>query len=177
MWLTFGNIEFRDDLMSRKNTKYSGYVVTGVKKGFDGEPDEEYSKIIFEGAFTTVKQGDNSVTMSLIEFFKLCQPGDMIAIKSERAGQEKWNWKISEVENRTRPVLDAGAFVDKNTKAVSLADAELVLVSVAANAVLSSDAYKQKLSNASVDGIIAEARDVINMISQLQDSCPAGLKE
>lgn len=174
MWLIFDKIEFSDSLMSRKGTAYSGYVVTGMKKGFETDPDEPYSKIIFDNTFTTVKQGDNSATMSLVEFFKACQSGDLVVMKSERAGAEKWNWKISEVENRTRPVLDANAFAGQSaTKCESLVDP---LTSIVTNVIMSMPEQQKLLSGKSVDAIIADVRSMYDTVNQLVD-CPAGLKE
>ena len=110
MWLIFDSIEHRTDLESRKGTTYSGYVLSGLKKGYDTEPDEPYSKILFDGTIVTVIQGASKVQMDLVEFFQQCNKDDLVVIKQEKAGAEKWNWKITEVENRTRKVVDNTVF-------------------------------------------------------------------
>lgn len=148
MWMTFDSCEFRTDLESRKGKAYSAFLLSGTKKGFGDAPDEPYSKPFFEGHLVTVKQGKNEFEMHLNEFFELCEPGDTISIKQEKAGSELWNWRISEVENKTRSVV-AGDSVSAVGSAQSSASNPAVFdeikATVMVGALASAGVFKMEL--------------------------------
>lgn len=99
MWIVFDSITRHDDLVSSKTgNTYTGYVLKGTKKGFQGEPDAPYEKVFFDTQATTViEKGVSRPGKSVVQFFqKACKPGDTIIIKNERDGK---NWRIVSVEN------------------------------------------------------------------------------
>lgn len=99
MWFTFQNIEEKKNMPSRTGKTFDGYVVTGIKKGFDGAEDTEYTKVIFDTqVITVIEKGVTRRGQSLVQFLqKACKPGDTLVIKSERDGKF-WRW--ASIENR-----------------------------------------------------------------------------
>lgn len=112
MWFVFDNIEHRTDLQGQSGKTYSGYVVTGTKRGFDGAPDAPYQKVLFENqSCTIVERGIPRPGMSIVQFFqKGVKPGELLVIKSEREGRF-WRWstitKRDEVIPTYEPLTDA----------------------------------------------------------------------
>jgi hypothetical protein len=97
-WIKFEKIEFKDNLKSKAGTPYSAHVLTGIKKGYDGAPDEPYQKTLFENVPTTViESGVERPGISIVSFFsKGCLPGDTVIIKNVRRAK---GWEIASVEN------------------------------------------------------------------------------
>lgn len=105
MWFIYESLTHRNDLESRKGDKYSAYVLEATKKVYKGD-DEPYSKIIFENTFVKIIDRKGETEMVVNEFFDMCQPGDLIDMKSEKNGDF---WNIVSLENKTRSVLPEGA--------------------------------------------------------------------
>ncbi len=95
MWLKFESIEKKNDLVSKKTgTTYSAYIVKGIKRGFQEEPDQPWEKIFFDGSVTTtIEHGIPRNNQSVVGFFtKAVKPGDTVVIKHERAkGRQGWD--------------------------------------------------------------------------------------
>lgn len=122
MWVEFDKIEYQKGIMSQKGTVYDGYVATGTKRGYQGEPDAPWRKIFFDTQATTIiERGLNRPGCSIVEFLqKGVKHGDTLCIRSEREGAF---WRIISMENiagskptyeplpdsGTGPLQDAGA--------------------------------------------------------------------
>lgn len=93
MWLKFDSIDYRENLEGQSGKKYSAWVVSGTKKGFKGEPDQPYTKVLFENqTITVIERGITRPGQSVVQFFqKAAKPGDVFDIKSERDGKF-WKW-------------------------------------------------------------------------------------
>ena len=102
MWVVFENLEFRTDLESKKGNKYSAWIMSGIKKGWQEEEDSPYSKQFFDGTFVTVKDRKGEVEMDMKEFFEACEPGDTVVLENKKDGA---NWKVVSLENKNRSVL------------------------------------------------------------------------
>lgn len=163
MWLIFDKIEFRTDLESKKGKQYSAYVVTGTEKGFQEDPDKPYNKIIFDDAVVTVVQGTKEVEMNLPEFFKLCKEEDLIAVKSEHIGPEKWRWRIARVENKTRKVLDDAALAS-NTSANGSSGTSVG--AVVTTALLSLPEYQEELKDKSMEDVVKYVSDMLATVEE-----------
>lgn len=113
MWLTFEDIEFRTDLISKKGNKYSAHLLTATKKGYGDEEDSPYSKPIFEDTFTTVisRNGKREAEMAAHEFFEACEAGDLVIMTNKREGER---WVMESLQNKTRDVLPEDAGVTGN---------------------------------------------------------------
>lgn len=100
MWITYQNVEEKKGLPSRSGGTYDAWILSGIKRGFDGTPDEPYSKVIFDTTTVSVKEkGVVRRGQSLLQFLqKACSPGDTLVIKSERDGKF-WRWSL--IENRS----------------------------------------------------------------------------
>lgn len=100
MWLNFSGVEYKTDLKNRDGKQYSGWVITGTRRGFDGAEDTDWSRVIFENTpVTVIEQGIHRAGQSLLQFLqKACQPGDLLVIKSVRKGTR---WEIATIENRS----------------------------------------------------------------------------
>lgn len=98
MWFVFNNIELKHDLVSRAGKTFTGYVLNGEKKGYNGEPNTPYQKILFENTVATViEQGIERPNCSVVQFFqKACRPGDIVIMKFSRRGGNMWD--IASVE-------------------------------------------------------------------------------
>jgi hypothetical protein len=96
-WITFKSIEFKDDLVSKAGAPYSAYVLKAVKRGFEGEEDAPYEKILFEGRpVTVIEEGVARPGISVVQFFqKACKPGDLVIMRNVRKGK---NWELDSVE-------------------------------------------------------------------------------
>lgn len=122
MWFKFENIEEKHDLVGQSGKKYSGFVVTGMKKGFQGEPDTPYQKTLFSNqAITVIERGITRPGQSVVQFFqKAAQPGDMFDIKSEREGKF-WRWiSIAKLEDNN-PTYEP--LTDEQVKAYEMVQA------------------------------------------------------
>jgi len=99
-WITFESIEFNPKCVSKKGTTFAGYVMKGVKRGFDGAADEPYSKFFFDNSATTViEKGIERPNVSIVQFLqKACASGDTLVFKNVRRGGK---WELESVENRT----------------------------------------------------------------------------
>ncbi len=100
MWVIFDKIQYRDDLVGKESGKtYSGWEATGTKKGYQGTPDEDWTKVFFDNQTTTViENGLPNHNQSIVQFFqKACKQGDRLSIKMERDGRF---WRIVSIENR-----------------------------------------------------------------------------
>ena len=96
-WITFDSIEFKDNLVSKAGTPFSAYILKGTKRGFAGEEDKPFEKILFEGRpVTVIEQGIARPGISVVQFFqKACKPGDLVIMKSIRKGTR---WELESVE-------------------------------------------------------------------------------
>lgn len=96
-WITFKEIEFKDDLVSKAGNPYAAYVLTGTKRGFAGDKDEPFEKILFEGQpVTVIEKGIRRPGISVVQFFqKACKPGDLVIMRSVRKGTR---WELESVE-------------------------------------------------------------------------------
>lgn len=129
MWLIFDSLEHKTDLISRKGTTYSAYVLKGTKKGMAEKPDEPYEKILFETtACDVIEKGITRPNCSVIQFFqKAVKPGDTVVMKMVKgSGPNMWN--IESLENlRTKiptyePLPDTVEAVPVVTPAPSVPD-------------------------------------------------------
>lgn len=93
MWFIFDSIELKHDLVARSGRTFSGYVLSGERKGYDKEPNTPYQKIVFENTATTViEKGIERPNCSVVQFFqKACNPGDIVIIKFSRRGGNMWD--------------------------------------------------------------------------------------
>lgn len=107
MWFVFDNIEHRNDLQGQSGKKYSGYVVTGTKRGYDGAPDVPYQKILFENqSCTVIERGIPRPGVSIVQFFqKGVKPGDLLVIKNERDGRF-WKWDTITKRDESIPTYE-----------------------------------------------------------------------
>lgn len=137
MWLVFEDIQYRTDLTSKKGDTYSGYVVTGTKKGWQDEPDSPYSKIIFENVMTNVVEDNDSVEMALYEFFQSCKSGDLVVVNSVKDGKF---WKIESVENKNRKILSGVV----KSEPSSSSDSSLIAATVFVNTLVNNGHYQDK---------------------------------
>lgn len=100
MWLAFEKLEEKKNMVSRNGKTFDGWVIHGIKKGYQETPDEPYTKTIFPNqTITVVEQGINRHGQSLLQFIqKAVKPGDTLSITSERDGKF-WRW--TKIENRS----------------------------------------------------------------------------
>lgn len=93
MWFRFESIDEKHDLIGQSGKPYSGFVVSGVKLGYQDTPDQPYQKVLFSNqACTIIEHGITRPGMSIVQFFqKAAKPGDVFDIKSEREGKF-WKW-------------------------------------------------------------------------------------
>lgn len=100
MWFIYDKIEFKDDLVSRAGKRYSGWLLQGEKKGFNGEPNQPWQKTLFEStAATVIEKGIDRPNCSVVQFFqKACQPGDTVIITQERRVGTANMWDIVSVQ-------------------------------------------------------------------------------
>ena len=98
MWIIFDKIEERNDLVSKAGKNYTGFILSGTKKGFEGTADEPYEKVFFDTQTATViEKGVSRPGKSIVQFFqKACKAGDMLVIRNEKDGK---NWRIVSIEN------------------------------------------------------------------------------
>lgn len=106
-WITFEELTYETDRVGKSGKKYDCYLMKGIKKGYDGTPDEPYEKVFFENSATTViEKGVARPNISIVQFLqKGVNPGDMIAIKNVR---KQGKWEIESIENKT---ASKGGFV------------------------------------------------------------------
>lgn len=95
MWVSNVKIQQRE-FESMDGRPYTAYEITGIKKGYNGAPDEEWSKKVFESdAATVIENGVARPGISVVSFFKnAVKESDTVSIKQERAGKF---WKINEL--------------------------------------------------------------------------------
>lgn len=107
MWFVFDNIEHRNDLKGQSGRTYSAYVVTGTRRGFNGEPDMPYQKVLFPNqSCTIIERGIPRPGMSIVQFFeKAVTPGETLSIKSERDGKF-WKWDTISKMEETLPTYE-----------------------------------------------------------------------
>lgn len=142
MWVVFDSIEHRTDLDSNKGTKYSGWVLSGTKKGYMDEGDTEYQKVIFDNATADVIDKNGETEMLVYEFFQSCQSGDLIDIKFIQDGKFK---KISSLENKSRSVLPENSGSSKAVVNNSVSDGLAAAVGFV-NALINNGHYADKTS-------------------------------
>lgn len=107
MWFVFDNIEHRNDLKGQSGRTYSAYVVTGTRRGFNGDPDMPYQKVLFPNqSCTIIERGIPRPGMSIVQFFeKAVTPGETLSIKSERDGKF-WKWDTISKMEETLPTYE-----------------------------------------------------------------------
>lgn len=144
MWIIYEDIEHRTDLEAKKGTKYSGWVLTGTKKGYMEEGDTPYSKVIFDNATATVIDANGEAEMLLYEFFQSCTPGDLIDMKFVQDGMFK---RINSVENKNRSVLPENTG-SNNTPSNAVGDGDNLTTAavVFVNALITNGHYEEKTS-------------------------------
>ena len=125
MWFKFDKIEFKSGLVSKNTGKsYDAYIVSGWKRGFDGEPDEEYTKTFFDNSTTTIiEQGIRRPDKSVVQFFqKACRQGDTVVFKNVRNGK---TWNLESLENisngRRNPGADYEPLTDEEISSIKKA--------------------------------------------------------
>lgn len=93
MWFRFESIDEKHNLVGQSGKSYSGFVVSGVKLGYQDSPDQPYQKVLFPNqACTVIERGITRPGVSVVQFFqKAAKPGDVFDIKSEREGKF-WKW-------------------------------------------------------------------------------------
>lgn len=123
MWITFQSIEEKKNIPSRNGKTYDAWILSGIKRGYDGEPDAPYEKIIFpETAVAVREKGVVRRNQSLLQYLqKACKPGDTLIIKSEKDGKF---WRVVSIENRNdnvpsyEPLTDEQAAMLREKQAV-----------------------------------------------------------
>lgn len=123
MWLIFNELEERKGMMSKAGKPFDAFIVKGMKKGFNDEPDTPYEKVIFDTSTVAVtEKGIYRDNLSLLQYFqKQAKPGDSFFIKSERDGKF-WRWAhIEKVGDRApkptyEPLTDADVSAITNAK-------------------------------------------------------------
>ena len=100
MWFVFDNIEHRNDLKGQSGRIYSAYVVTGTRRGFNGDPDMPYQKVLFPNqSCTIIEHGIPRPGMSIVQFFeKAVTPGETLPLRvnvmeSSGSGTLSQRWK------------------------------------------------------------------------------------
>lgn len=103
MWLTFESIEEKKNMPARNGKTYDAWVLSGIKRGYEGSPDEPWSKVIFPQTAVAIREkGVLRRNQSLLQYLqKACKPGDTLIIKSEKDGKF---WRIVSIENRNENV-------------------------------------------------------------------------
>lgn len=99
MWIIYNSIE-KKTLKGEKGD-YDAWVLTATKKGYDGAPDEDWSRKLFESdAAALIEDGKEIPGVSLVDFFKNgVESGDMVEIKQEKDGRF---WRIVSMCNMTK---------------------------------------------------------------------------
>ena len=108
MWVIYQGVEERKNMVSNAGNKFDCFVLHGIKKGYQGEPDKPYEKILFPStAITVVERGLLRNGMSLLQFLqKACQPGDLLDVKSERDRNGTWRWTQIEKKGDNIPTYE-----------------------------------------------------------------------
>ncbi len=98
MWFQFGNIEERTFDKANGDGTYTAFELTGIKKGYQNAPDEEWSRKIFKSqSVTVIENGQARPDISLVSFFqKAVKPGALIDVKQQRNGNY---WDIISVRD------------------------------------------------------------------------------
>ena len=135
MWFQFDTLAFEEGRTSRTGTKYNAWVLRGKRKGFKGEPDTPYEKVVFENTTgTVIEKGINRPDCSVLQFFqKAVKPGDIVKIKYVRNGQ-RWEFgtleKLNDAANPTyEPLTDEQVSSIKAAQAAVVAPVENVVPS------------------------------------------------
>lgn len=100
MWFQFEECVFEEGRTGRSGNKYNAWVLRGKRKGFQGEPDTPYEKVVFENTTgTVIEKGITRPDCSVLQFFqKAVHPGDIVKIKYVRNGQ-RWDFGTLEKLN------------------------------------------------------------------------------
>ena len=87
MWFKFGNIEERT-FESKDGKEYQAFELTGIKQGWQNNPDTEWSRKIFRNQATTViENGVERPGISIVSFFQnAVEPGALIDVKQVKNG-------------------------------------------------------------------------------------------
>lgn len=103
MWFKFESIEFKKGLKAKSGRLYDAWVLKGMKKGFDNEPDTPYEKTFFDNTTTSViEKGVTRPNISIVSFFRDgCEPGDMIVLQYTKSGPRR-NLDVESVRNLTK---------------------------------------------------------------------------
>lgn len=103
MWLKFDSIEFKKGLTAKSGRKYDAWLLKGMKKGFNDEPDTPYEKTFFDN--TTVSVIEKGVTrpgISIVSFLRNgCEPGDTLALQFSKQGVRR-NLDVETIRNITK---------------------------------------------------------------------------
>lgn len=103
MWLKYEGIEFKKGLVGKSGRSYDAWILKGMKKGFDNEPDTPYEKTFFDNTTVTVEEkGVKRPGISIVSFFKNgCEPGDTIIMSYSKTGPRR-NLDVETIRNLTK---------------------------------------------------------------------------
>lgn len=95
MWISNTKLEKRE-FTSAAGKSYTAWELSGIKKGYDGAPDSEWSKKLFEtDSATVIENGLQRPNISVVSFFRnAVKPEDTVNLKQVRNGKF---WKIVEL--------------------------------------------------------------------------------
>lgn len=124
MWVKFDNIKFVEGMQSKNGTTYSGWVASGIKKGYGEEPDSEWQKTFFDNSTCTIiEKGILRPGLSIVQFLQRgVKPGDTVEIKSEKDGRF---WRIVSMENISNRVAEYTPLTDEQIAQAQVSSAAL----------------------------------------------------
>lgn len=107
MWFQFESLSYEEGRTGKTGTKYNAWVMRGLKKGFGGDPDTPYEKVLFDNvASTIIEHGIARPNQSVLQFFqKAVAPGDIVKIKYVRNGT-RWDFDTLEPLTKTVPTYE-----------------------------------------------------------------------
>lgn len=124
MWVKFEDIKFVEGMMSKDGKSYSGWVASGIKKGYGEEPDKEWQKTFFDNSTCTIiEKGILRPGLSIVQFLQRgVKPGDTVEIKSEKDGRF---WRIVSMENISNRVAEYTPLTDEQIAHAQVSSAAL----------------------------------------------------
>jgi len=110
MWIKFDSIEFKKGLTAKSGRKYDAWLMKGMKKGFNDEPDTPYEKTFFDNTTTSVvEKGVTRPGISIVSFLRNgCEPGDTLALSFSKSGTRR-NLDVETIRNITKDRTSGGA--------------------------------------------------------------------
>ena len=147
MWVIYQGIEERKNMVSQAGNKFDCFVLQGIKKGYNGEPDKPYEKILFPNTtITVIERGLLRNGMSLLQFLqKACKPGDLLIVKSERDRNGTWRWTQIEKKDDSMPTYEPLSDEDFNKLSTVAAPAVSAAPSVTPSSVSPSEVSPTQL--------------------------------